>query len=166
MDLATVTGAYQGLKAAKEVIEGAILVKASTEANAKILEALRQLGDAQDTLFSLRDHLSKLQSENDRLHQKITKSSAWKSKTKQYELIKTEGGAVVYKFKGQPEHFACPGCFNSMQIHILQINRARGTRYNCTGCSNEFFIDPLKGISSTALQNAAAMGRKWDATNW
>jgi predicted RNA-binding Zn-ribbon protein involved in translation (DUF1610 family) len=157
MDVATITGAYQGLKAAKEILGAAFDAKVDAEAKPRVLEALQKLGDAQDALFALRDELFSLQEANNTLKQQLAESMSWKSKTDQYELTKTPGEAVVYKFKGHPEHFACPSCFNSKAIHILQPNRTMSGKYRCTGCGSEFPVDPQKRLP----QMAPGQGGDW-----
>lgn len=142
MDVASITGAYQGLKAAKDILGALFDAKVDAEAKPKILEALQKLGEAQDTLFALREELFSLQATNNQLRQEISDSKSWQAKAGQYELVKTTGGAVVYRFTGQPEHFACPSCFNSKQIQILQTNRTISGKYRCTGCTSEFPVDP------------------------
>lgn len=144
MDVATITGAYQGLKAAKEILGAAFDAKVDAEAKPKVLEALQKLGDAQDTLFALREELFSLQTENNELKKQLSTFSSWKEKTEQYELTKTPGEAVVYRYKLQPEHYACPSCFNTQAIHILQSNRTSSGKYRCTGCNSEFPIEPQR----------------------
>ena len=142
MDVATITSAYQGLKAAKEILGAAFDAKVDAEAKPKVLEALQKLGDAQDALFALREELFSLQEANNVLRQQIAESKSWQTKADEYELTKTRGEAVVYRFKGQPEHFACPSCFNAKAIHILQPNRTMSGKFRCTGCGSEFPVDP------------------------
>jgi len=142
MDVASITGAYQGLKTAKDILGVLFDAKVDAEAKPKILEALQKLGEAQDTLFALREELFSLQTSNNQLRQEIADFKAWKDTLALYELAKTSGGAVVYKFKGQPEHFACPSCFNSKQVHILQTSRTMSGKYRCTGCASDFPIEP------------------------
>jgi hypothetical protein len=144
MDIASVTGAYQGLKAAKEILTAVFDAKVDAEAKPRVLEALQKLGDAQDTLFTLREELFALQEANNALRKEIADSNAWDTRANQYELTKTSGEAVVYKFKGQPEHYACPSCFNTKQIHILQTNRTLSGKYRCTGCESEYPIEPQR----------------------
>jgi predicted RNA-binding Zn-ribbon protein involved in translation (DUF1610 family) len=151
MDIATVTGAYQGLKAAKEILGAAFEAKVDAEAKPRVLEALQKLGDAQDTLFALREELFALQEANNTLKLQIGEAASWKEKADQYELEKTSGDAVVYKFTGHPEHYACPSCFNSKNIHILQNNRTMSGKYRCTGCSSEFPIEPIQKHAPIAL---------------
>ena len=146
MDIATVTGAYEGLKAAKDIISGLFDAKIDIEVKAKIIEVQNKLGEAQDTLFGLREELFKLQEANNNLNRALENAQSWQTKSDQYELTKTNGGAVVYIFKGQPEHFACPSCFNSKQVHILQTNRTISGKYRCTGCNSEFPIEQQKHV--------------------
>jgi hypothetical protein len=142
MDLATITAAYEGLKASKQILGAIFEAKVDAEAKPKVIAALEHLGNAQDALFSLREELFRLQSVNDDLRKQLAAAESWAMRAAQYELAKTSGGAVVYKFKAQPEHFACPSCFNSKQIQILQDNRTTSGKFRCTGCSAEFPIQP------------------------
>jgi predicted RNA-binding Zn-ribbon protein involved in translation (DUF1610 family) len=144
MDAASIIGAYQGLKAAKEILSAAFDAKVDAEAKPKVLEALQKLGDAQDTLFALRDELFSLQESNNQLKQQLAEAAAWQSRAEQYQLVKTSGGAIVFRFKSEPEHYACPSCFNAKAIHILQPNRTSSGKYRCTGCTSEFPIEPQK----------------------
>lgn len=147
MDIATVAGAYGGLKAAKDIIGGLLETKIDVEVKTKIIEIQNKLGETQDALFGLREELFKLQETNNKLNKELENAQSWQAKADQYELTKTSGGAIVYKFKGLPEHYSCPSCFNSKQVHILQTNRTHSGKYRCTGCNNEFPIEPNKNIN-------------------
>lgn len=142
MDASSVMAAYNGLKFAKDSLTTLVQGKIEIESQAKVMAALEKLGGAQDALFQMRDELFTLQAENVRLQQEIERNNAWKERLGSYELIKTSGGAVVYKFKGQPEHFACPSCTNNHKLEILQDNRTMSGKYRCTGCKAEYPVDP------------------------
>ncbi len=146
MDVATITGAWQGLKAAKELVGGLIDAKVDAEAKSRIYEAQAKLGSVQDVLFSMREEMFALQEENKRLKEQLSEADKWRATEAQYELTTTGGGAVVYRFKGQPEHYICPSCFGSKQIHILQTTRTHSGRYTCTGCKTSFPVDPYKPV--------------------
>lgn len=151
MDMASIAGAYQGLKTAKELLTAAFEAKVDAEAKQKISQAQAQLGEVQDTLFSLREQLFALQAERDDLRSQLAAAQGWAKQFEQYELFKTSGGAVIYRFKGQPEHFACPSCVNLPQLHILQNNRTISGKYRCTGCGSEYPIEPSRHVSSQAI---------------
>lgn len=151
LDIAAITGAWQGIKAAKELVGGLIDAKVDAEAKNRIYEAQAKLGSVQDTLFSMREEMFALQDENNRLKAKLAEIEAWRAKEVQYELSKTEGGAVVYRFKGAPEHYACPSCFGKKQVHILQDNRTHTGKYRCTGCQSEFPIESRKPVRVPSL---------------
>ncbi len=142
MDATAIAGAYQGLKAAKEILGALFEAKVDAEAKPKILEAQARLGEVQDVLFSLREHLSQLQEERNLLRQQLAEAQAWNATVAQYELAKTDGGAVVYRFKGEPAHFVCPSCFNKREMQILQNNGTLSGKYRCTGCGAEFPVEP------------------------
>jgi hypothetical protein len=141
MDIATITAAYEGLKASKQILGAAFDAKVDAEARPKVIAALEQLGNAQDALFSLREELFRLQSANQELRLQLTQAESWESRAKQYTLVRTKGGAVVYKFTLEPEHYACPSCYNKHEIHVLQDNRTMTGKFRCTGCEAEYPIN-------------------------
>ena len=59
----------------------------------------------------------------------------------QYELIALEGGALVYAFTGFPKHYACPHCFATGIIQVLQYRRIGSGAFECMGCKTSL---PLK----------------------
>ena len=146
MDAVSLAGAYQGLKAAKDILGVLFEAKVDAEAKSKILEAQTRLGEVQDALFVLREQLSELQGDRDTLRSELADAKAWEDRATAYELSSTQGGAVVYKFKRQPEHFACPSCFNKHEVHILQDNRVMAGTYRCPGCSSNFPVGKRKSI--------------------
>ena len=142
MDFAAIAGAYEGIKATKDILKSAFDAKVDAEAKAKIVEAQSRLGDIQDTLFSMREQMFALQEERNTLKRQLDDTNAWSSRVAEYELTNTPGGAVVLQSKGALKHFACPSCVNKREIHILQNNRTLSGKYRCTGCGSEFPIEP------------------------
>ena len=152
MDATSLAGAYQGLKAAKEILGALFDAKVDAEAKSKILEAQTRLGEVQDALFSLREQLSELQEDRSALRKELGAAKAWEDRAAAYELLSTQGGAVVYSFKEQPEHFACPSCFNKHEVHILQDNRVMVGTYRCPGCSSNFPVGTRKAINPSVAR--------------
>ena len=144
MDIATISSAYTGIKIVKESISALMRLKIENTAKESINEALDRLGAIQDTLFYLREELSRLQTENSELKNQLSDKGAWEDKIAEYELNKTEGGAVVYFFKGEPRHYACPSCMTKKEIHILQDRRVVAGTFNCPGCGMKFPVNPAK----------------------
>lgn len=142
MDIVAITAAFEGLKASKQIVTALFDAKVDAEAKPKIIAALEQLGNAQDTLYELRDELFKLQSKNEELRKELAVLEAWEVRASQYEVQQTEGGAIVYKFKALPLHYACPSCFNKHQLQFLQDNRTISGKFRCPGCEVEYPINP------------------------
>lgn len=147
MEASTILAAYNGLKFAKDSLGAIIQGKIEVDAQAKVMAALEKLGAAQDALFEMRDELFTLQTEISRLKQELEANNAWKDRLASYELTKTAGGAIVFRSKGEPEHFACPSCANDLKIEILQDNRTSSGKYRCTGCKAEYPIAPRVKVS-------------------
>jgi predicted RNA-binding Zn-ribbon protein involved in translation (DUF1610 family) len=141
MDYSSVAGAYEALKATKELLTFAFNAKVDAEAKAKILEAQKHLGEIQDTLFNVREQLFALQGERDELKQRLEQTLSWQRRIEDYELVKTAGEAVVLQSKSDPKHYACPSCVNKNELHILQTNRTFSGKYRCTGCGSEFPVE-------------------------
>jgi predicted RNA-binding Zn-ribbon protein involved in translation (DUF1610 family) len=64
-------------------------------------------------------------------------------KQNNYELVETEGRAVVYKSKTEPIHYACPSCFNK-EIHILQDRRVVSGIFDCPSCKSTYPVKPAQ----------------------
>lgn len=155
MDPISLAGAYQGLKAAKDILTSLFEAKVDAEARPKILEAQGKLGEVQDALFVLRERLSELQQERDDLKAKLADAETWQTQVDQYELTMTPGSAVVYKYKGLPDHYACPSCFNKHEVHILQDNKVMAGTYRCTGCGANYPVKPPGHINPAAIRKLA-----------
>jgi len=108
-------------------------------ANEKVAEALEKLGELQDVIFGLREDRVKLQDENHNLKAQIKKLEDWKVKAAPYQLLQTAGGAVVYHSDGPPDHFACPSCYESHKIQILQSDDMF-CYFVCHGCKTGYQI--------------------------
>lgn len=142
MDMATISSAYTAIKILKESITTILNAKIEAETRTRINEALERLGGVQDTLFYLREELSRLQSENAELKKSLKEKEDWDNRIKQYSLTKTEGGAVVYISNGEPKHYICPSCITKKEIHIIQDCRSLSGRFICSGCDKQFPIEP------------------------
>ena len=154
LDMTSIGAAFSAIKATKEIIQGVLEAKVDVDAKAKIIDALTKVGEIQDNLFMLREELSSLQDRNSRLSGENEKLNQWNAKTDNYELTETEGGAVVYRFKGTPSHYICPSCYNKAEIQILQDNRTMSGKYRCTACKAEF---PIKVFNKSSM---VAVGSK------
>ena len=112
-------------------------------------ETGEKLGELQDALYKLREENIRLQGENQDLRQQAKKHDKWEGTLARYELVNTPGKATVYKFKGEPEHYACPSCIASKrEIQVLQdpdISAGYFTGYFiCTGCKERFRVNPSR----------------------
>ena len=144
MDIASIGAAYEGLKVGKDILKSLYDSKVDAAAKGKIDSVMDKFGQAQDTLFSIREELFRLQSENNELKRNLADIDKWEQKSQQYKLVVTSGSAVVYEFQGEPKHYACPSCMESRLINILQNNRNLAGTYTCCSCAAKYPIDPVK----------------------
>jgi hypothetical protein len=152
MDIASIGAAYTGLKFAKDALQTALGLKIEAETRAKITASLEKLGEAQDTLFALREELFRLQSENDHLRQDIAARDEWNAVKTQYRLSEIAGGAVVYESSGPPKHYACPACFASRTVQILQNRRVASGNFECPGCKTAYAVNPRQSLPIRAAR--------------
>lgn len=140
MDLASISTAYEGLKIGKEILRTLFDLKVQAEAKDKIDQVMIRLGDAQDALFTMREELFRLQAENENLRKTVNENDKWDDRFQNYELVKTAGGAVVYRFKGEPEYYVCPSCVEKQLIKPLQDRRNYAAEHRCPGCNADYPI--------------------------
>jgi len=141
MDIATAASAYSALKTAKDIFSSLLEMKINQDVRVKVNEALSKLGDAQDTLFELREQLSRLQDENANLRKTIESRESWKTTAEQYALTKAPGGAVVLQSKGNIGHYVCPRCFEGKEVQILQDDRVYAGTYSCPKCKTKYPVN-------------------------
>lgn len=153
MDIATISAAYGGLKATKDLLSAALGAKIDADAKAKILEAQSRVGDAYDTLFELREELFRLQEANNTLRRQVEDAAAWAARISEYEIVEAPGKAIVYKFKGTPEHYACPACVAKRELQILQTNRNLAGTYKCPGCKSDYPVDHHRNINPPVMSS-------------
>jgi predicted RNA-binding Zn-ribbon protein involved in translation (DUF1610 family) len=142
-----IAAAISAFKAAKDLGKVIFDAKIDAAVKEKARDVIDKLGDAQDTLYQLRDELLNVQTDNADLKRQIAEADDWKETAAHYEIVKTAGGAIVHKFKGTPEHYACPNCMGAKRITPLQDNRTLSGKYRCThpSCNGaEFPVDAQK----------------------
>ena len=145
MDFTALTTAYTGLQFLRDSRSVALNAKIDEEARSKINGALDQISKLQDGLFQTQQNLLALQQENAELRASLQKHDAWAGKSSQYVLTATIGRAIVYKFSGEPSHYACPTCFESQKISPLQDDKLPAGTFTCNACKAQFKVDPLRG---------------------
>jgi len=143
MDMSLVQAGIASVKALQELAKAGFDAKVDSKSSERVVEVMGKLSDAANALYEMRDELFRLQAENEKLKRETEKRLAFDTRRDQYEITKTAGGAVVWAFKGEPEHYACPNCMNDDRIQILQDNRTLRGKYRCTAkdCGAEFPIN-------------------------
>ena len=154
MDISTISGAYTGLKAAKDIATAVLRMKLDADLQLKIHEILGKLGQAQDNLFSARDELQKLQDENHLLQDQLRQEKDWGARLSTYKLTEAEGGAIVFESKNAPHHYACPACIEKHQIQILQPDNDWKGTFVCSGpaCGKTFPVKEKRKPSATRVK--------------
>jgi ribosomal protein L37AE/L43A len=153
MDMAAVSGAYTGLKFAKDVLQGVLAAKVAVDTHTQVSAALEKLGEAQDTLFLMREELFRFQHDNEELRRQLLARDDWNTQLIKYRLATTAGGATVYEHTGAPQHYACPSCMNDRKIQILQDRRVMDGIWDCPGCKAMYPIDPMKAAAARTARS-------------
>ncbi len=138
-----VASAIGALRIGVQSVSALLSLTRDVAAKQKIVDALTKVEAAQETLFRLHGQLLTLQSENEKLRKQLKRFEDWEERCKQYELNSTDGGAVVYKYRGEPEHYACPSCFdNRHEVQILSSKSVAGGKFACPNpsCRAEFSV--------------------------
>jgi len=146
IDSTTISAGWTALKTAKDLFDGYVGGKADKESRERIGQALEQLGTVQDTLFALREELSRLQDENRDLKKQIHEAESWEKQLADYELFKTEGEGMVYRSKTEPVHYICPSCVNDQRIQILQDQKGYAGIFTCPGCDAKYNVNKKQKV--------------------
>ncbi|HAS6055557.1 hypothetical protein [Vibrio vulnificus] len=154
MAIESVKAAFDGINFIRQMFDGHVDGVAKDKVSELQQQSNQKVLDIQQVLILLQAQVLEYQQENERLTELLKKDVEIREQLNQYELVKTEGGAVVYKFNAEPAHFACPQCVNDKQvISILQFtDNARGF-YNCKGCSSSYLVESAKDYSSITVNS-------------
>jgi hypothetical protein len=136
-----ISAALAAFKAAKDLGKVIFEAKIDHDVQEKYRGVLDKLGDAQDTLYELRDELLTKQSEVEKLQRTLSENDDWRTRIGQFAIVQTAGGAVVHQFEGGPPYYACPNCINDRRIVPLQDNRTLSGKYRCVACKSEYPVE-------------------------
>jgi hypothetical protein len=162
MDMAAVSGAYTGLKFAKDVLQGVLKAKIALETHTQVSAALDKLGEAQDTLFEMRDELARIQQVNEDLRRQLKAHDDWEAAFAQYRLVTTAGGATVFEHADVPRRYACPSCSNDQKLQVLQDRRVMSGVWDCPRCKVMYPIDPRSAAAARAARSPYLERRRRD----
>jgi hypothetical protein len=143
LDIAALTGVFTGLNYARNLLQGLLKAKVALETHEQIDEALEKLGQAQATMFEMRDELFQLQQANEDLRRQLKARDDWNAEFAEYRRATAPGGASVFEYTGTPPHYACPVCINERKIQPLQDCRSGGL-YACPSCKATY---PVKVVN-------------------
>ena len=105
-------------------------------------------------IAELTSQVAKAQFTNAQLHVHLTtlllamqKANEAQAKLARYELRRTPGGDLVYALResergSEPEHFACPKCYENGLRALLQPYSHDGAAVGCQSCRSTYWIAP------------------------
>jgi hypothetical protein len=109
----------------------------------------------QDALQRLHSENTALRQENAQLRQQLRTQADWEHHTTQYQREQTAGGAVVYVFTGTPTHYACPRCFSTHALQVLQEQPTATGVFACPGCQASYPIHPAALPTTRVFRKAS-----------
>jgi hypothetical protein len=142
--LAALGSAIGSVKAGIELAKGALDAKVEAEVRRKVLDTTQALADALSQIVDAKVQMSQIFDENQELKRKLAEREEWTQRVAQYELVEAVGGALVYRFKGQPPHYVCPACYEERKLHILQDTKGFSGSCQCSGCGKHFRVNPAR----------------------
>jgi hypothetical protein len=90
-----------------------------------------------------------LQRDNIEILQQLRAMQDWENRKKPYRLVKTDGSAMVYRFSGSPEHYACTRCYEEQKIYPLNDQHTMAGNFQCPGCKTDFLIKTIPWKSNS-----------------
>ena len=118
----------------------------------KAAELTNVIISVQSELLVLQQRSLELVNTNEELKKQIAAFDDWGQTQKQYELVQTPRGAVVYQPRPThpeptPKRFYCPKCFADKSLYILQQSRNVKGSHICNKCNSYYQIDDSNAIS-------------------
>lgn len=123
---------------AKDTVKGIFSEKVDERVKEKLQEVLDCIDKLQMSALEKNEMLFSMQHELYELKEQLRSVGQWEDRVSQYELVSTVGNGVVYKFKANPPHYACPACIENKLIHILQDHDFMSGEFVCPGCKVQY----------------------------
>lgn len=148
IDMTSISAAYTGLTAVKDIAVGLVNLKTIADVQAKSVELNEKIIAAQNHIFAAQASQSALISKVSELEKEIADIKAWDETKQQYALTTTRGGSFAYALKKErnptePAHWICANCYQDCKKSILQSGQIvlRIRHYKCHRCDSEIEAD-------------------------
>jgi hypothetical protein len=143
--LAEITAGFNGLKAAKDIVQALNSVQTAAALNDVKLTLQSHILDAQQGLFAAQEAQAAAAKRVADLEQQIVRMKDWEAEKQRYQLKRFTPGSVAYCLKpersgGEPPHRLCPHCYQEGKKGFLQATadvKGRGRVHVCTSCRVE-----------------------------
>lgn len=162
MDLATITTAVTGAKAAVDLIKTSIAARDQAKAEEAVTEAKRTLAVAYDALLgvsqealNLVQQVAAAQKRIEALEAENKQLQAQTEERDRYVLAEIGGGVMAYALKpdddrGEPPHYLCQPCMSKNLKIVLQPHGPRGN-LRCPACEQVFLINATRPTYTARL---------------
>ncbi len=148
MALGEITAFIGSIRAASLVVKGIISLDKDVEVKQEASKLLGIILDLQQKALEIQPVYQSLLEENIRLKKELAEQSNWAKTASCYQLTEVSSGVFVYVLQKakeglEPEHWACPRCFENKKKSILQLAKERGdpAKYICLECQNAIYVD-------------------------
>ena len=161
MDITTLTGAQQGIKALFGLAKLATSAAVDHVVKDKLIEIQEGILDAQGRLGDAVAERLDLLHENAELREKVRSFEASKAALDEYALEELAPGAFVYRAKlggtHSLAHHACPTCYSAGRVMILQSNKTGSVqvRHQCAACGFKLYVGKSDPIPNRPLMGTA-----------
>ena len=132
-----------GLASAKflfDSLRAASRLATDHEVRTRIDEALESVADVRSALLDAQTTIGQQLEELRQVRAQLHAVETWEARAANYEMVRTPGGAVVFRSNGSPQHDACPVCFASQVIVPIQPLYSGGGQ--CPKCKVTFELMP------------------------
>ncbi|MFL1914451.1 hypothetical protein ACJW8B_03360 [Plesiomonas shigelloides] len=152
MPIETIKTAFESMRFLQQMFDGHVDGLAKERVDELKQEANKKVIDIQQAMIQLQAQVYEYQNENEELKKILSDTEEIKAKLEAYTLTDSIGGAIVYKYNSNPEHYCCPQCISEKKVvSILQFVDDFSGFYVCSGCKTRYKIGATKSISCVSL---------------
>lgn len=152
VDIASISAALGGLKAASDIASGMMELKAGVDVQTKVIELQREILSAQQSAMAAQADQSALAQRIDDLEAEIAQLKNWDAEKQKYELQWYWPDTYAYVLKSEAKgngsaHKLCTNCFDQANKSLLQataITMRRYRIYDCPRCKTNFSFGGLR----------------------
>lgn len=142
-----ISAAFGTVKTSVDLLKTLLKVTRDEEVRDAVFEIQNELLSLQEKLFAANARFEEQSTKLRDLQGQLDEKESWSEEAKKYDLFHPAEGMSVYRNRSDLNIWACPNCFGSRKISILNRPAVGNLNYRCHACKFEILPTPIQAVA-------------------